>query len=111
MKHAIPDVATARRCIDALCDYLATKDDSPRAAADLRESIRLLSAQPSWQPMSTAPKDARNILLTDGWNVGQGYLVGEKRVVRWANEAHRLGCRPEPTHWQPLPSPPPSEEP
>lgn len=45
--HAIPDVATARRCIDAIAEYLRTKDDSPRAAADLIESVRLLVTEAS----------------------------------------------------------------
>ena len=40
----IPDAATARRCIDALADYLRRKDDSPLAAADLQYSVKVLIA-------------------------------------------------------------------
>lgn len=59
MKHAIPDVATARRCIDALADYLATKDESPRAASDLREAVRLLSDDSRAKALDLVEQEAR----------------------------------------------------
>jgi hypothetical protein len=39
------DLATARRCIDACVKYLHDKDDSPRAAKDLREAVNLMSRE------------------------------------------------------------------
>lgn len=112
MKHAIPDVATARRCIDALAEYLATKDDSPRAAADLRESVRLLSAQPQWQPIETAPKDG-----SEFWAhcvSGMGAPRFNQEVARWveAPKGYTFGGRfatrsgAIPIMWHPLPVPP-----
>lgn len=36
------DKAEARRCINAIADYLRRVDDSPRAADDLHRAVRIL---------------------------------------------------------------------
>lgn len=39
------DLATARRCVSACAGYFRLKDDSPRAAHDLEEAVRVIEAQ------------------------------------------------------------------
>lgn len=38
------DLATARRCVAACAKYLRRVDDSPRAARDLEEAVRVIEA-------------------------------------------------------------------
>jgi hypothetical protein len=40
----IKDAAEASRCINAIADYLRRTDDSPRAADDLQQAVRILIA-------------------------------------------------------------------
>ena len=42
MSKAIPDIRTARRCVEACAKYLRTTDDSPLAARDLIEAVRVI---------------------------------------------------------------------
>jgi len=49
-----------------------------------------------WQPIETAPKDGKEILV---WCPVVGYAV----VRAWNGSGERLS---EPTHWMPLPGPP-----
>ena len=67
----------------------------------------------SWQPIETAPKDGRDILV---WQPS-GLFEGRRGVIRTANwaTANGLGAfrvnahsfvRLDPTRWMPLPDPP-----
>lgn len=71
----------------------------------------------NWQPIETAPKDGRTILLCGGFTSGfasgfndtpavrTGYWYNGKRVQAWYDTV--LGrCPLQPTHWMPLPDPP-----
>ena len=65
----------------------------------------------NWQPIETAPKDGRTILLAGGFlsdgrpSVRTGYWHDGKRLKAWFDTA--LGrCAMKPTHWMPLPDPP-----
>lgn len=63
-----------------------------------------------WQSIEAAPKDGTNILVWDGvtmttawwWEKG-GYW----RLVDAGEHAEDDQCTPQPTHWMPLPEPPP----
>jgi hypothetical protein len=56
-----------------------------------------------WQPIETAPRDGRTILVRQGdWAPHHAYWRKECHEW-WAIEYH--GC-PRPTHWMPLPAPP-----
>ena len=52
-----------------------------------------------WQPIETAPKDGKLILL---WVPGKEYGLMKWEGI-WDDRLH--GCR-GPTHWMPLPEPP-----
>lgn len=61
---------------------------------------------PQWQPIESAPKDGRPLLLDHpDWH---------SRVMRGGWDAHELAWRvhgfgcpaTQPSHWQPLPAPP-----
>ena len=41
VQERIPDAATARRCINAVCDFLSHRAESPLASADLQHAIEL----------------------------------------------------------------------
>lgn len=62
----------------------------------------------TWQPIETAPKDGRDILL---WGIhrldGQRQFVGGWWPAEedWSDEDGRL-IKFEPTHWAVLPEPP-----
>lgn len=85
----------------------------------------------NWQPIETAPKDGTNILLyfpkgTPRTKLGywfehkqfvNGKLVRESASwcydfpnysLSFCNEVHWLS-EPKPTHWMPLPAPPPEQ--
>ena len=64
-----------------------------------------MSAPDHWQPIETAPKDGREVLVA----VGKSY-TGGVLVAFWCehDEAWNDWDRDiwEPTHWMPLPGPP-----
>lgn len=76
-----------------------------------------------WQPIDTAPKDGRNILVINGAKGGYGGSCGDSQkpyhigVAYYMNSAHFGGpwyatdccdgvSTYRPTHWMPLPEPP-----
>lgn len=79
-----------------------------------------------WQPIETAPKDGTPILLSNGVDVSFGNWIKEDFSIREIRdiegryvdqienqqEAQWMdwdgGMQPDPTHWMPLPPPPPS---
>ena len=66
----------------------------------------------AWQPIATAPKDGRNIWLTNACNIRIGFWDGN----RWVDLARAEARGPrdllfEPTHWQPVPKPPEPDAP
>jgi len=76
----------------------------------LLEEITCLRAATAWQPIETAPRDGTTVLL---WLVdGQMMIDGEYAIQgfhsarAWRTEFHVTA---EPTHWQPLPTPPEGE--
>jgi hypothetical protein len=103
-------------------DFMPQQQDAWRRMAQV--AIAMVQAgspvDGGWKPIETAPKDGEPILLTVAnaytpttflawWldaREGEGFytytLPGEKQDV---GGFHRMVC---PTHWQPLPAPPPS---
>ena len=69
-----------------------------------------------WQPIDTAPRDGTRILLAwAGSEVTEGYWMGDSSrnywgVVGWFSiDEDVLTSRPSrPSHWMPLPQPPPA---
>ena len=86
---------------DAIID--ASSDDNLDTSTDDAAAIyrAMLTAAPDpWQPIETAPKDGRPIIVTDGAAVyGSAWWHGRDSV--WLDCD---GCTP--THWMPLPAPP-----
>lgn len=54
----------------------------------------------NWQPIATAPKDGRDIWLTDGHWKRSGYWA--KRIDTWSVDT-AVPLDP-PTHWAPMPT-------
>jgi len=52
--HAIPDANTARRCIKAIAEYLR-RHESPQAAADLEQAVKVLIAERAALDATKAP--------------------------------------------------------
>ncbi len=61
-----------------------------------------------WQPISTAPKDGTEVLAFWSNSCSMGIVLHETRPNRqgrhWCDEE---GYVSDPTHWMPLPDPPP----
>jgi hypothetical protein len=63
--------------------------------------------QGAWQPIETAPKDGRDVLVCYAVRDGQRVVCG--RWLRWQKRwITDIGFVPA-THWMPLPAPPPDE--
>lgn len=64
-----------------------------------------------WQPIETAPKDGSNIILGCPTYVDAGYWEADGWALYPDDSApHTDYCvrfHPAPTHWMPLPEPPP----
>lgn len=105
---------TTNRAIALACDRVGEECAMPREA--VREA--------GWQPISTAPKDGTNVILTNGKEVAQGWWLYEEPYIREIRDEdgryidqHESdgfdgwldcdgGMQPDPTHWMPLPAAP-----
>jgi Lar family restriction alleviation protein len=69
-------------------------------------AIAAWNQRSAWQPIETAPRDGTQIL---GWDGDARQIVWWCEGGRWISDKlqeYHLGEREDPTHWQPLPSPP-----
>lgn len=91
-------------CIDPRCQTSAGCQCAQRAeqseVAALRTRVRELEAAQAWRPIETAPKDGTRILAYGGWGIA---IIWWSSWLEWYDGE---GAHLEPTHWQPLPSPP-----
>lgn len=100
--------------LEALEDLLigvrmdASYDPSSREKiAALKAAIALMRGQ-SWQPISTAPRDGSEVLIS---NFGRSVVVAsyERDYGGWCYRWHPYdgpSVYGDATHWQPLPTPP-----
>ncbi len=72
-----------------------------RLAADALEAAE----RARWQPIETAPKDLDD---DEAWYLGFANGCG---LIQWTQDGwcDTAGSQCQPTHWQPLPSPPESK--
>ena len=81
----------------------------PRLIGDYeRQALYASPVAPAWQPISTAPKDGRWVILHTPEGVQAGYWGPSyfDSLPMWVQYAHRSESEPvigEPTHWMPLP--------
>lgn len=62
-----------------------------------------------WLPIETAPRDGRWLLITNGFNLEQCYWdTAMHREYPWRNHGGNGWLVNWPTHWMPLPEPPPA---
>ena len=59
------DVATARRCVEACATYLHNRDESPRAAKDLREAVAVLRLAALASPPTDSKKTTAAEMLKE----------------------------------------------
>ena len=67
-----------------------------------------LYALEGWQPIETAPKDGREILVYEPMYCTIGQWVDSKHGGAWWIEGGQITGHP--THWMPLPPPPEKTE-
>ena len=67
-------------------------------------------AEPSWQPIETAPKDGTAFLGLRGNKIANCYRVQRDDCEMWnfggSSGAVEIAPHTKPTHWMPLPTPP-----
>lgn len=68
------------------------------------ETLRQYIKGHGWQPIESAPRDGKAILLWRANHIFCGYYGGANSGWRH-NVRHRDKIYPEPTHWRPLPEP------
>jgi hypothetical protein len=81
------------------------------ALPKLKAALQSSAKKQGWQPIETAPRDGTEILVSwHGWPSLEGDNSIEiaifKEGVWWSNDA----VVSTPSHWMPLPPPPPKEE-
>jgi hypothetical protein len=65
---------------------------------------KVIAMEPQWQPIETAPSDGRAVLVYRG-NYDQMIVMREADGEWWRMSGDLRGT---PTHWMPLPPPPPT---
>jgi len=87
--------------------YVCTSD-MVKAAARIMASTPSPEGQ-TWQPIETAPKDGRRVLVMWEYWSSEPFVAYFKHG-RWNGEVALSECSDDgPTHWMPLPSPPTPE--
>jgi hypothetical protein len=83
-----------------LFDTAMGKDLGALARKVLDESKQ----EEDWQPIETAPKDGRHVLLyCEYYGIGRCAWESWRNVWRSDDPNHGIGF-PQPTHWMPLPA-------
>ena len=108
---------TAPTPYSALVDLLSqVKSCDGTAQIDIEKAEQAIAAwnqRSAWQPIETAPRDGRDFIA---YNKFTGpYITAAKAMPPDDEIRYPMYCWhgvkgswfPEPTHWQPLPSPPP----
>ena len=87
-------------------------DAAPQVDAQAAEITRLKAAQ-VWQPIETAPKDRRILLMRDGNRICIGRYCPDRGALNvlpeyWTDEGYGVtwARNHPPTHWMPLPDAP-----
>lgn len=79
------------------------KNELQTRITELEAQLAVVQKNAAWQPIETAPKDGKDLLLSDGvvriafWDTARGGL--------WSKWPGREECK-YPNHWMPLPKPP-----
>jgi len=85
----------------------AAQDDLDRVTAAIAACRAALAQPDGWQPIETAPKDGRWILITNGANLENCYWDGGMhRAYPWRNRGGNGWLAEWPTHWMPIPAGP-----
>ena len=69
-----------------------------------QEAIAAWNRRAGWQPIETAPIGTKILL---GWSTHDLRVVGLFLQGQWVDAMEGSTFQPDPTHWQPLPEPPP----
>ena len=125
----LPDQILSLDPPESLCDYADRQHEAVREAyvkgfRDARDAAAeiaraTLSAPAEWQPIETAPKDGRHMLLCDGARVSfGGWLTDIDQGAEYEGQIGMAGWWAvdlgpniyRPTHWMPLPAAPQPQE-
>ena len=70
--------------------------------SEISEIVRL--AAPVWQPIETAPKSSRSVMIH--CSEYRNTYVAENGTGKWRHFGCGRDVMEKPTHWMPLPTPP-----
>ena len=101
MEAKMMDVATARRCVEACATYLHNRDESPRAAKDLREAVAVLRLAALASPPTDSKKTTAAEMLKEHTDrvVGpfptlqQAAIPDLSTVIAEMHKLVEIGCR------------------
>ena len=83
---------------DSICIKSSDKTKTKYVRADKAVPVE-------WQPIETAPKDGKRVLVTDGFEVCDAYFrSGEWWQYECGDDWYSVSINP--TNWMPLPQPP-----
>jgi hypothetical protein len=108
----VAQLEAALRCIIAACEA-----DTPPSYGAIKKVAHAALTQPAqlapsaWRPIETAPQDGTYVLVVEGQFVSQARFVSDSGWFEANNEpTDHWGGPFSPTHWQPMPLPPPPEK-
>lgn len=105
LKKAKAEIAELRGQPDPLTAYLYAAELCKDDIKTLKDEVKRLTKASEWQPIETAPKDGKTIILV----VEYGYVyTGIFHNDGYCQDLTGAGL--DPTHWMPLPQPPKQEE-
>jgi len=83
-------------------DYKIKASDLIKAGEEA-EMLMGIRREPRWLPIETAPEDEWVLI---GWTGKEELDIAKHRTHGWTSGSGFHPEDPQPTHWQPLPSPP-----
>jgi regulator of replication initiation timing len=87
------DLATAHRCIDSCAKYLAERDESPRAAKDLRKAVSVVTTALRQQVEALTADKAAEKHRADAFEREVEALTRERDQLQLTNNRLRLSWR------------------
>jgi hypothetical protein len=110
LEGVLVDIRDDEECSFSIaCIVTKALGGGPKTLAALTQPAQL--APSAWRPIETAPQDGTYVLVVEGQFVSQARFVSDSGWFEANNDpTDHWGGPFSPTHWQPMPLPPPPEK-